>query len=145
MTRFCCLALLLARSIHAQHAPPESAKPYFSSEQDRVRRPGAAPPFVFDASTTYTLSALIDIAESRNPETKEAWQAARAQAAAVGIARSELYPILRAFLMGYTNQNGVLLYNEFALQDLGLGEAGLSLEYTIVDFGARLDRIHQTA
>ena len=143
-----CLAFCVVRNICAQQAPPEPSKPFFSAAGDQIRQriaTAAEAPFAFDSSATYTLSSLIDIAESRNPETKQAWQAARAQAAAVGIARSDLYPIARAFLLRFTSQTGVLLYNQFALQDLGLGEAGLSLDYTIFDFGARIDNIHQHA
>jgi len=39
---------------------------------------------------------LIDLAETHNPETRVAWERARAQAAALGLARSELYPTLAA-------------------------------------------------
>jgi len=141
-----CLTLCLARGAYAQQAPPDPAKPFFSPQQDQIQRRTAQhtqPSFTFDSSTVYTLTSLIDIAESHNPETKEAWQAARAQAAAVGIARSDLYPIARAFLLGFTSQTGVLLYNQFVLQDEGIGEAGLALDYTLFDFGARLDRIQQ--
>jgi outer membrane protein TolC len=141
-----CLALCLVRNICAQQAPPDPSKPLFSAGGDQVRqriaRP-AEPSFALDSSIVYNLASLIDIAESRNPETKQAWQAARAQAAALGIARSDLYPVARAFLLGFTSQTGVLLFNQFAQQDLGLAEAGLSLDYTLFDFGARLDRIHQ--
>ena len=141
-----CIALFLARGTYAQKAPPDSSTPFFSPQQDQIQHRTAQhpkPSFTLDASTVYTLTTLIDIAESHNPETKEAWQAARAQAAAVGIARSDLYPIARAFLLGFTSQTGVLLYNQFVLQDEGIGEAGLSLDYTLFDSGARLDRIHQ--
>ncbi len=37
----------------------------------------------------YSLADLIDLAEAQNPETRVAWEGARAQAAALGIARSE--------------------------------------------------------
>jgi outer membrane protein len=137
---------LLITAGYAQQAPPDPSKPFFSPEQDRVRPRTPVQPtveFELNPTTVYTLPALIDIAESRSPETREAWQAARFRAAALGVAKSELYPIARAFLVGFTNEVGVLLYNQFALQYEGIGEAGLSLDYTLLDFGARLDRIHE--
>src|ERR1700744_6113020 len=42
-----------------------------------------------DSSKTYTLAELIDFAESNNPQTRIAWENARVQAAALGIARAE--------------------------------------------------------
>jgi len=138
--------LLLVGCAFGQTAPPDPSKPYFSSTQERIHqelqgRPPVA--FEFNPTTVYTLSALIDIAESRSPETREAWQAARARAAAVGIAKSELFPTLEAYIFGFTNQNGVLLYNQFVLQDQGIGDVGLALQYTLFDGGARRDRIHE--
>ena len=130
----------------AQQAPPDPTKPLFSPQQDRIRqttRIPASPAFDFDPLTVYTLPALIDIAESHSPETREAWQAARQRAAALGVARSELYPIAKAFVVGFTSEVGVLLYNQFTLQYEGIGEAGFSLDYTLLDFGARLDRVHE--
>ena len=35
----------------------------------------------------------------------------------------------------------VLLYNQWVLQNQGIGEGGVSLDYTLLDFGARADRI----
>ena len=39
----------------------------------------------------YSLAELIDLAEAHNPVTQVAWEGARAQAAALGVARSELF------------------------------------------------------
>jgi outer membrane protein len=49
-----------------------------------------------DGSAAVVIRELIDLAESHNPETRVAWENARAQAASVGIARSELLPTLSA-------------------------------------------------
>jgi len=139
-------SLLLPPACPAQQAPPDPSRPIFSGQQDRIRqnaRLKAEAAFELDTEAVYTLPALIDIAESRSPETREAWQAARERAAALGVAKSELYPIAKAFVVGFTNELGVLLYNQFTLQYEGIGEAGLSLNYALVDFGARLDKIHE--
>ncbi len=94
-----------------------------------------------DATNAYTLGQLIDIAESNNPTTKEAWNHAKASAAAVGIAKSELYPTLFAFATGNNYNTPPLLYNTFVVQDIGLFAAAVHLDYTLVDFGARRSEI----
>jgi outer membrane protein len=94
-----------------------------------------------DAANTYTLGQLIDIAESNNPTTKEAWNHAKASAAAVGIAKSELYPTLFAFATGKNYNTPPLLYNTFVVQDIGLFATAVHLDYTLVDFGARRSEI----
>ncbi len=55
------------------------------------------------------LAELIDFAQAHNPETRFTWERARAQAAAFGIARSELYPTLVAAALSQTYRNEVLL------------------------------------
>lgn len=92
-------------------------------------------------SETYTLGQLIDIAESNNPSTRVAWARAKVSADAVGIARSELYPTLVAIAVGRTYKNPPLLNQSFVLQDIGLLETALNLNYTLLDFGARRDEI----
>lgn len=92
-------------------------------------------------SDAYTLGQLIDIAEENNPSTHAAWDRARVAAASLGIARSELYPTVLASAAGRTFLDPPLLYSTFVLQDIGLFETALSLNYTLVDFGARRDEI----
>ncbi|HEY1743986.1 MAG TPA: TolC family protein [Granulicella sp.] len=89
------------------------------------------------ATDAYTLGELIDTAESNNPTTKEAWSRAKASAASVGIAKSELYPTLFAFATGKSYNSPPLLYNTFVVQDIGLFATAVHLDYTLVDFGAR--------
>lgn len=91
--------------------------------------------------TTYTLGDLIDVAESNNPSTRVAWAQARSAAAGVGIAKSELYPTVVARATGRTFVNPPLLYDTFVLQDLGVFEAVLKMDYTLIDFGARRSEI----
>ncbi len=97
--------------------------------------------FKLSPTEIYSLPQLIDIAEQQNPETRGAWQSAKEQAAALGIARSELYPTLAATALGETSRTGVLLFSSFVNQVLGFGEGEVTLSYTAFDFGARLDRI----
>lgn len=93
-----------------------------------------------DGKDAYTLGALIDVAESNNPSTRAAWAQARS-AAAVGIAKSELYPTVVARATGRTFINPPLLYDAFVLQKLALFESVLKMEYTLFDFGARRTEI----
>ncbi len=89
----------------------------------------------------YTLPELIDLAEAHNPDTRAAWEAAKAEAGRLGVAKSDLYPTLGAAVMGQTLKTGVLLYNTFVLQYEGIGQSEFNLSYTLLDFGARQERI----
>src|SRR5215831_17152639 len=65
----------------------------------RPDRPWSAPvreerPPELDADKEYELAELIDVAERSNPLTKVAWARAKEAASAVGLAKSEYYPIL---------------------------------------------------
>jgi outer membrane protein TolC len=96
----------------------------------------------FDPEKTYSLAELIDLAESHNPETRVAWERARAQAAAWGIARSELYPTVAAAALAGVDREQAYLANRFFRQTIGDFQVALNLNYTILDFGARAGRIN---
>ena len=86
----------------------------------------------------YTLSELIDIAQSNNPVTRNAWNDARNAALAAGIAESAFLPFVSAgIVQGWQN-----FHNEFA----GLGSNDvtaqgnievLSIQWLLFDFGER--------
>jgi outer membrane protein len=97
--------------------------------------------FQIDASKTYSLAELIDVAEGQNPQTRVAWERARSQAAALGIARSDLYPTLVAVAMSQLNRAEILFGTTFWSQTLETLQASMELNYTILDFGARAGRI----
>jgi outer membrane protein TolC len=69
--------------------------------------------FKTDPAKTYSLGELIDVAETHNPETHFAWERARAQAAALGVARSELFPTLAAAALSETNREETYLGTRF--------------------------------
>jgi outer membrane protein TolC len=94
-----------------------------------------------DEEHVYSLGELIDIAESNSPTTQAAWNRAKATAASVGIAKSELYPTIVATASGRAYLNPPLLYQTFVVQDLGVFETGVHLAYTLLDFGARRTEI----
>jgi outer membrane protein TolC len=87
------------------------------------------------------LADLIDLAEALNPETRVAWESARAQGAALGIARSELYPILSAVALAGVDRSEVPLGVRFYRHTDPSDQVSLDLNYTIFDFGARRGRI----
>jgi len=100
------------------------------------------PGFSLDQEKTYSLPELIDLAESHNPETRVAWQRARGQAAAWGVARSELYPTVAAAALAGVDREQAYLSNRFFRQTIGDFDVVLNLNYTIFDFGARAGRIN---
>jgi outer membrane protein len=136
--------LLCARSTFGQIAPGSPDHPWHTSAEQQlqtgmkgVRNPG----FAVDPAKTYSLAELVDLAESHNPQTRFAWERARAQAAALGIARSELYPTLVAVALSQTNRQEILFNNKFVRQTIQDFAVAVELDYTIFDFGARRGRI----
>jgi outer membrane protein TolC len=99
-------------------------------------------PFNLDPAKTYTLAELIDLAESHNPETHFAWERTRAQAAGLGIARSELYPTLAAAALSQTNRSEDYVTTRFFRQTIQDFQVALELNYTVFDYGARAGRIN---
>lgn len=98
--------------------------------------------FGLDPAKPYSLADLIDLAETHNPDTRVAWAHARSQAAALGIARSELYPTLAAAALSQTSRDEAFFGNRFNAQALQNFEVALDLSYTVFDFGGRRGRIN---
>jgi outer membrane protein len=119
---------------HAWHGPGESS---IQAESKNLPEPKLK----LDSGKTYTLPELIDMAESHNPETRFAWERARAQAAALGVARSELYPTLAAAALAGVDRSQAYLVDRFYRQTIGDFQVALNLNYTLFDFGARSGRI----
>ncbi len=138
------LAASQAGSLKAQQLPEAPSTPWQAPSHLHLPGPSEAP---FPAISTgsgaepLSLAALIDLAERRNPETRTAWEQARAAAANKGIAQSALYPTLLGLVLGQTTRNGVLLGAAFVRQTLGLVEPALELDYTVFDWNARLDAV----
>ena len=88
------------------------------------------------------LPELIELAEGHNPETRVAWENARAQAAALGIARSELYPTLSAIALAGIDREEIPFGTQFYRQTNPDFQLKLELNYTVFDFGARRGRIN---
>jgi outer membrane protein len=140
-----CLAMVLVSSGLAQSAPVSWNHPWHSSDEkefvsdaikEHIRE------MSHDSAETYSLAELIDVAESNNPETRVAWERARAQAGSFGVARSELYPALASAALSQTSRDEVFFGNRFYAQEVLDFEVALDLSYTVFDFGARRGRIN---
>src|ERR1700733_3050482 len=100
------------------------------------------PPPPLDRQHAYDLAELIDIAESRNPGTRTAWNAARNVALAEGIAVSTLLPRLTASVVtGRQIASGQPSVAGFGLGQNELDTKGTisvaSFEWLLFDFGER--------
>jgi outer membrane protein len=98
-----------------------------------------------DASHEYTLPELIDLAQSSNPRTRIAWNAARNAALATGVVKSIYLPQLAASAIAGWNHGRWT-------NDTPLGEATsdnnnhgtlsvLSLQWLLFDFGGKQARV----
>lgn len=93
-----------------------------------------------DAERTYDLPALIDVALRNNPDTRAAWESARAAAAAYGRSLAPYYPTLRAEA-ALTPAKRYLeeVPNAPLTVHLRAVEPGIALTYTLLDFGRRAE------
>lgn len=89
----------------------------------------------------YSLAGLIDVAQSNNPTTRNAWNDAREAALAVGISESALLPVLSAgIVQGWQqshNQNSALGSNVTNDLTANGNIEVLSAEWLLFDFGER--------
>ena len=95
-----------------------------------------------DATHSYSLAELVDIAEQNNPTTRIAWERAKQRAESLGIARSEYFPVLvgiaafgdsrqiEPFPAGLVPQGYVMVEAPFVQPEI-------TLDYLLFDFGKR--------
>lgn len=89
-----------------------------------------------DPEKTYDLPELIDVAERSHPETRVAWEEARAQARALGLSKSAYYPYLAALASEDFSHQLFALTSVFpgnAIEE----NAGVDLSWLLFDFGGR--------
>jgi outer membrane protein len=132
----------------SQGPPVTPERPWHSPEQERIARVlqrSAQSGFPIDHDKTYSLAELVDLAEAHNPQTRVAWESARVQAAALGIARGELYPTLSAVALCGVSRVESGAGSRFYRQTMLDSQVELDLNYTIFDFGARRGRIDAAA
>jgi outer membrane protein len=138
------VVLLAAIPVFAQSPPASPGRPWHTGDEQQITNYGKRlrqPLIPIEPDKAYTLVELIDLAEAHNPETRVAWENARAQAAALGIARSELYPLLSAAALSGVDRAEIPLGTQFYRFTIPSSELSLDLNYTILDFGARRGRI----
>ena len=143
-TAILTVLLLCGSRAFAQGAPVSPDHPWHGVGEQRIEADAKnfrESRFKTDPAKTYSLGELIDVAETHNPETHFAWERARAQAAALGVARSELFPTLAAAALSETNREETYLGTHFYRQTFQDFQVALDLNYTVFDFGARAGRI----
>ena len=135
---------LCAGCVFAQSAPASSDRPWHAPGERQIEADAkhfSEPVYNIEPDKVYSLAELVDLAETHNPETRVAWEGARAQAAALGVARSELYPTVAAVVLSQTGREEIPLGSRFYRQTQQTFAGTLELNYTIFDFGARSGRI----
>ena len=136
--------LMAAIRLFAQVTPASPDRPWHTAAERQIvndeKRLGGES-FPIEPEKAYSLTELIDLAEAHNPETRVAWEQSRAQGAALGIARSALYPILSAAALSGVDREEVALGTRFYRHTDPAFQISLNLNYTILDFGARRGRI----
>jgi len=143
-TAILCVFLLFGSCALAQSAPVSPDHPWHGVGEQRIEadaKNSRESSFSIDPIKSYSLAELIDLAETHNPETQVAWERARAQAAALGVARSELFPTLAAAALSQTSRQETYLGTRYYRQTFQDFQGALDLNYTVFDFGARAGRI----
>jgi outer membrane protein TolC len=101
-----------------------------------------APPHVPpEPAKIYTVSELIDMAEQNNPDTRVAWENAKARAADLGIAKAALYPTLAAVAVAESARYDIFVGQSYYRQTAESFSPAFFLDYTIFDFGKRSQAI----
>ena len=127
----------------AQNPPSAPDHPWDTSlaKQQLKVPPRPASTAVLDPAKVYSLSELVNVAEENNPDTRVAWENAKARAADLGIAKSTLYPTLAAEVLASTTREGIFFGNSFQRQTVETFSPVLALDYIIFDFGRRSQEI----
>jgi outer membrane protein len=126
----------------AQKAPVSPGQPWTGIPNPQLGVPTRpAPAFAPDPTKIYTLPELVNIAEQNNPETRVAWENARARADDLGVSKASLYPTLAAVALAESARVDLLLYPEWVRQTTGTFSPAVVLDYIIFDFGRRLQEV----
>jgi outer membrane protein TolC len=124
----------------AQGTPTSSNKIWHSKAEQGLDRELAArreAKYDLDPHREYALSELIDLTQQHNPETRVAWEEAKARAASLGIARGALFPTIAAVALASTTRQAALIGEFFHRQTIGAFEPTVHVEYLVFDFGGR--------
>jgi outer membrane protein TolC len=130
------LVLMAISRLFAQSPPLTPNRPWHSPDQQQIIKDAQRLrplPFRIEPGRIYSLAELIDLAESFNPETRVAWESARAQAAALGIARSDLFPTVAAVALAGVDRIETPFGEQFFRQTIASFQLAVDLNYTIFD------------
>lgn len=142
-------AILLTRIAPAVAADPQSdffqPDAFHTGVALQRRTQGLADPRVRNCTLpdgSLSLPIAVDLALCRNPATREAWAAAREQAALLGTAESAWLPTIVA-TGSETRSYGehIDVVGNIVSNAQNSGDAALSLSWTLYDFGGRGGRI----
>jgi outer membrane protein len=118
-------------------APGQAQRTTFVLPSNEAMAGVPAPQSGLERHGVYTLPQLVDIAESSNPSTRNAWNDARDAALAAGIAESTFLPLVSAgIVQGWQsshNENPTLINNVTAQGNVEV----LSIQWLLFDFGER--------
>jgi len=137
------LVLLLPQiRVCAQNAPSAPQRPWVVDTGTKLDLPprSVGPP-ALDPLKVYSLPELVDLAEQNNPETRVAWEAAKARSADLGIAKASLYPTLAAAVLAQSERNNIFFAPTYYQQIEETFSPAFSLDFVIFDFGRRKDEI----
>ena len=124
----------------AAQSPPSSSSVIWQSKDLRAlehQLPQPRESVELEPEKAYTLAELIDLAQLHNPETRVAWEQAKSKAAALGIARSSLYPTMSAVALAISLRQAALIGEFFHRQTEGVFEPLLHVEYLVFDVAGR--------
>jgi outer membrane protein TolC len=136
-----------------RYAPPAPGVPWrlrpAASDPLPGERPLGVPPALDPAAFALTLPQLLGVALDNTPATRQAWEQARAAAAAWGQARGDYYPASTLTASGLVSRGGaVARTGTGAFLSAGgsptratAALADLSVSYLLLDFGGRRGRV----
>jgi outer membrane protein TolC len=125
----------------AQSAPLSPQQPWQGTTNLPSPPPRSAPAFVPDPSKVYTLPELINLAEQNNPDTRVAWENAKARAADLGISKATLYPTMAAVVIAQSTRDNLFFAPNYYRQTIETFTPALEVDYIVFDFGRRTQEI----
>jgi outer membrane protein len=136
------IASVLGAHQAVAQAPPGPEHPWAIPES-AIQRAAALGDAGFSVPRKqYDLVALVDLAERANPKTREAWEAARAAAAAIGLVESAYLPQLSLQAIGGFQHTPLpiprnLVPAGYFVSDTREVIPALALKWLLFDFGRR--------
>src|ERR1700728_1171730 len=126
------MALLGGAIACAQRAPLSPQQPWQGTTTLQTPPPRSAPAFAPDPSKIYTLPELVNLAEQNNPDTRVAWENAKARAADLGVSKATLYPTMAAVVLAQTDRFNLLFATHYIRPTLVTFSPTLELDYTVI-------------